>query len=207
LLVVVALLAIVFGALDVGSRVYIEHQLQQRVDTYQPGAVAKVSIHGFPWLATLAESGRVDRITASAGPVGQGSFVLDRVAVTVTGVRVRRSLLLRQRKLQIVSIDTGTATADMTQADLSRLVGMPVTLGAGTVQVTVSGVSVSGQVSIDGGNLRIDAPGLPVSVPIPAFPVLPCLEDVHAIPGHLVGTCTFHTIPPALKIALQKKLN
>jgi hypothetical protein len=203
LLVLVVLLLVILAGTDIATRIAMEHQLQQRIGTYAANADPKVTIHGFPWLPTLIGSGRVARITAHAGPVSQDGFVFDRVDITVTGVRIDRTLLLHQRQLEIVSIDTGTVTADMTQADLDRLLGVPVVLGNGSAQATVDGVSVSAQVSVSNGQLHLVAVGLPVSIPIPTIPILPCLAKVTIVPGHLIGSCTFHQIPPALKTALQ----
>jgi hypothetical protein len=203
LLVIVVLLLAILLAVDFGARIAMQHQLEQRIDSYVPSAQAKVTIHSFPFLFKLASNGRVDKITAHAVQVSQGPFVLDGADVTVTGVRIKRSVLLHQRQLEIVSIDTGTVSADMTQADFSSLVGVPVTLGAGTAKATVGGVSVTARISVSNGRLVLESSGLPVSVPIPTLPVLPCLAQVTIIPGHLVGSCTFHQIPAALKIALQ----
>ncbi len=203
LLVFVVLVLVVLAAVDIGSRIAMERQLEERIDGYVPNAGAQVTIHGFPWLPKLLARGKVDKITAHANQVSQGSFVLDGVEVTLTGVRIDRHLLLHQRQLDVVSIESGTVTADMSQADLDRLVGVPVTLGAGSAQVTVDGLSVTARVSVSNGQLRVDAAGLPVSVPIPALPFLPCLAQATIVPGHLVASCTFHQIPPALKTALQ----
>ncbi|MDQ6616203.1 MAG: DUF2993 domain-containing protein [Actinomycetota bacterium] len=199
----VVFLALVLGAADIASRIAIQRQLEQRVNSYVPSGAAKVTIHSFPFLPKVAANGRIDRITAHARQVSQGEFVLDQVDITMTGVRIHRSRLLRERKLEIVAIETGTVTTDMTQADLGRLVGVPVTLGAGSARVTVAGVSVTGRISISNGRLRLESAGLPVTVPIPTLPVLPCLAEVRIIPGHLVASCTFHQIPAALRLALQ----
>jgi hypothetical protein len=203
LLIIVVLLVLILGAADTASRIAMQHQLEQQINSYEPAAAAKVTIHSFPFLPKVAATGRVDKITAHAQHVSQGPFVLDRVDVTVTGVRINRHVLFNDQKLEIVSIDTGTVTADMTQADLANLLGVPVALGAGTAQVSEAGVSVTGHISISNGRLRLELAGHTVSVAIPTLPVLPCLADVRIIPGHLVGSCTFHEIPAALKTALQ----
>lgn len=203
LVVLVVLLAVLLSAIDIGTRIAMQHQLEQQIAVLEPAAGAKVTIHGFPFLVPLIAGGRIDKITAHARQVSQGPFVLDRVDVTVTGVRVNRSLFLHQRQLEIVAINAGTVTADMTQADFDRLVGYPVVLGNGTAQVTIAGVSVTAPVSIANGRLVVAAGRLPISVPVPTLPVLPCLANVVVIPGHLVGSCTFHQVPPALKNALQ----
>lgn len=204
LLILVVLLVLIAGAADTASRIAMQHQLEQRIDGYVPSAAAKVTIHSFPFLPKVAASGRVDKITAHARQVSQGPFVLDRVDVAVTGVRINRHLLINDQKLEIVSINTGTVTADMTQADLAHLLGVTVILGAGSAQVTEAGVTVAGHISISNGRIRLEAAGHPVSVAIPTLPILPCLAEVRIIPGHLVGSCTFHEIPAALKVALEQ---
>jgi hypothetical protein len=206
LVAVVVVLLIVLVGVDVGTRVAMEHQLAQRADSYAGAKDVSVTIHAFPWLPNLLAQGRVSKITAHANQLTQGNFVLSGVEITVTGVRVDRHLLLNKQQLDIVSIDSGTVTAGMTQANLDQLVGEPVTLGSGTAQVTVGGVTVNGTISVDNGVLRLSAEGIPVSVPIPSLPLLPCLSNVTILPGRLVGTCTFNQIPPALKAALQSAL-
>jgi len=203
LVVVVVVLLVVLAGVDVATRIAMEHQLEQRIDSYAPGTDADVAIHGFPWLPKLLADGEVDKISAHANQVSQGPFVVEGVEVTVTGVRIDRHLLLDHRELEIVSIDHGIVSADMTQAELDQLAGLPVVLGNGVAQVTVEGVTVTAHVSISDGDLHVEAEGLPVSVPIPTLPILPCLAQVTVVPGNLIGPCTFQQIPPALKTALQ----
>lgn len=203
LLVLLVVLVLVLVGVDIASRISAEHLLAKRVNTYLTDPTAKVTIHGFPFLPELLAHGRIAKITASATNVSQGAFVLDRVTVTVTGVRIDRSQAVDHQKLDILGIDTGTVAADMTQADFDRLVGAAVTLGDGTARVTVDGVSVTAQVAIVNGRLRLEDAGLPLSVPIPTLPALPCLEQVRIVPGHLIGSCTFHQIPAELQNALQ----
>jgi hypothetical protein len=203
LLVLVVLLLVIFGVADVFARIEAEHLLERRIDSYLPAPTAKVTIGGFPFLPRLVASGRIDKITATATNVGQGSFVFDQATVIVTGVRIDRSQLVQDQKLDIEAIGTGTVTADMTQANFDRLVGAPVILGNGSAQLTEDGVSVTAQVAIVDGQLRVESSDLPISVPIPTLPVLPCLAQVQIVSGQLVGSCTFHQIPPDLKNALQ----
>jgi hypothetical protein len=165
LLLVVVLLGLVLVGVDVASRIAMEHQLEQRINSYAPTASSQVSIHSFPFFLKLATQGRVDKITAHARQVSQGPFVLDAVDVTVTGVRINRQLFLHHRQLEIVAIDRGTVTADMTQADFSRLIGVSVTLGNGTAQVAAAGITVSGQVSISNGRLLLTSSGVPCPCP------------------------------------------
>jgi hypothetical protein len=198
LLGLVLVVALLLCAGDVVARLVAQRQLERRIDRQVAGANARVRISEFPFVAKLAAGGRIAKITAHLDHAATGDFVLDRVDLSVTAVRVNRNALLRDRRLQIESIDTGTVTAAMSQADFDRLAGVAVTFGDGVARVTTAGVTVTAHVSIVNNRLRIVAAGIPVSVPIPALPVLPCLADVRIVPGHLIATCTFPQVPPAL---------
>jgi hypothetical protein len=195
--VVLAVLLVAVVAVDLGSKVYLEHQLERRVDASQPGANAHFSIQGFPWLIPLLEDGRVNKVTVHEDRVSQNDFVLTNVVLTVTGVRVNRHQLLDNHQLQITAIDSGTLTAQMSQADLDQFLGVPITLGAGTASVTVAGIPVTAKVSVHNGQLEVDTGFIPITVPIPQLPSLPCLAQVTVVPGHLNGSCTFDRIPAA----------
>jgi hypothetical protein len=192
------ILALLLAGLDIGARIYAQHQLEQRLDSSVPGAQARVRISGFPFLGNLLVSGRVEKITADLAHASDGLFVLDQVHITVTGVTISRAQFVQHRIIQIDRIDTGTVMAEMSQENFDRLVGLPVVFGSGVARATVGGVAVTARVSIV--NNHLVASGLPLSVPIPALPVLPCTADVTIVPGYLVASCTFHQIPPALRI-------
>src|SRR5580704_5566774 len=113
LLALLLVLVLLLVGVDVAARIEAEHLLSQRVNTYLPEPTAKVSIAGFPFLPELLAHGRIAKITASATNVSQGALVLDRVKVTVTGVRIDRSQAVDHQKLDILGIDTGTVAADM----------------------------------------------------------------------------------------------
>lgn len=194
--VIVALLV----AADFGARIYVQDQLGQRIDASVAGADAQVKIGGFPFLFKLVTAGHVDRITAHLVHAADGAFVLDDIDITVTGVTINRSRFLQHRQLEIDHIDRGTVVAQMSQADLDQLVGVPVVLEQGTAQATVAGVTVTARVSVVNNRLEVHAAGLPVSVAIPALPVLPCQANIAIVPGRLIASCTFTQIPPALQI-------
>jgi hypothetical protein len=193
-LIVLALLIVA----DIGARLYSQHQLAQRIDDAQPGAHARVQISGFPFLGKLMASGRVDKITAHLDHAGQGQFVLDTVDITVVGARINRNNFVRNRRLEIDRITTGAVVATMSQADFDRLVGLPVVFDQGSAHAVVAGVTVTARVAIV--NNRLVASGLPVSIPVPSLPVLPCAATVTIVPGHLRASCIFQQVPPALRI-------
>ena len=86
----------------------------------------------------------------------------------------------------------------MSQETISKLVKVPVTLGDGTVKVTVAGIPLGGTVKVvNGKTLHVSAAGFALDVPLPDIPVLPCLGGVAIIPGYLVIACAFHQVPAA----------
>lgn len=198
LLVAVVVLLLLLVAVDIGARVYSQDQLAKTIDRDVAGAQATVAISGFPFIVHLAADGRVDKITAHLAQASDGAFILNRIVITVTDVRIDRRWFLDHHQLKLHSIGTGTVVADMTQANFDHLVAFPVVLGAGTAQATVAGITVTARASVADNHIELS--GLPVSIPIPALPVLPCKANVEIVPGNLVASCTFHGIPPALMI-------
>lgn len=184
---------------DVSSRVYAQNQLQSRVDANVPDANAKVHISGFPFLGKLVFSGKVDKITAHLEHATEGLFTFDGIDLSVSGVKLSRSQLFRDRRVRVQSISSGTVKATMSQAAFDRLIGgLPVVLGDGTLQLRMGGSTVTARVSIVNNQLRLQGPALPSVIPIPKLPVLPCAASVTVVPGRLIMACTFHEVPSAL---------
>jgi LmeA-like phospholipid-binding len=196
-LVVLLVAILVVG--DVTARVYAQNQLQDRINANVPNANAKAHISGFPFLGKLLFTGKVDKITAHIERATEGQFTFDGIDLTVNGVKLNRGQLIRNRRVKVQSISSGTVKADMSQEDFDRLVGgLPVVLGDGTVQLTAGGTTVTAQVTVVDNQLHFSGRGLPAVIPIPKLPVLPCAASITIIPGHLVVTCTFHEVPTAL---------
>jgi hypothetical protein len=158
-----------------------------------------VKISSFPFVGRLITSGTVRKIRAHVVNVISGRFTFDTVDVAVTGVRLDRTALFHDQRIQVLRIDSGTVTADMTEAAIDKaLGGLPVTLGNGSVQLTVRGISVVGTLSVVDNQLHLDVAGAPVNVAIPKLPLLPCAGSAVVTPGHLRVTCRLSGIPPAL---------
>jgi hypothetical protein len=193
LLVVVALLAV--G--DFAARRYAEDRIQHQIDSRQAGAVSSVTISSFPFVPRLLILGKVDKVTAHVRNVSVGSFALDRVDLTVTGVKLDRGQLVHG-KVVVTGIRTGTVSALLSEQEVDNVLHVPVSFGDGSVHLTVGGVTLSATISVVGNELRLGAVGHDVSVPIPELPVLPCVAGVSVQRGFLVLSCTFHQVPAAL---------
>ncbi|HSS10193.1 MAG TPA: hypothetical protein VLL25_09920 [Acidimicrobiales bacterium] len=195
-LIVLAVLLVVG---DVVALRYAQDQVRRRIDANVADAHATVHISGFPFLGKLAVAGTIGKITAHVDHASQGDVTFDAVDLTVTDVKLDRSQLFKDRRVQVQGIQSGTVKADMTQADFSRLLGgLPVTLGDGVVQVRVGQAMVDAHVTVAANQLHVTGAGLATTIPIPKLSVLPCVATVAAIPGHLVASCTFHEVPAAL---------
>jgi hypothetical protein len=199
IVVLLAILAAVLSVGDVEARVFAEHQFAHRIDANVPGAHATVKISSFPFVGRLITSGTVQKIRAHVVNVTSGVYTFDTVDVSVTGVRLDRTVLLHDQRIQVLGIQSGTVTADMTEAAIDKaLGGLPVQLNDGSVRLTVKGVSVVGTLSITGNQLHLDVAGAPITVAIPKLPLLPCASSAVVTTGHLQVTCILTGIPPAL---------
>jgi hypothetical protein len=193
------LVAVVLGLGDQGARLYAQRQIAKRIDTNVASAHAKVAISSFPFLGRLATSATVPKIRARVAKASSGRFTFDSIEVTLTGVRLNRSVLWKDRRVQLQRIDRGTVTADMTETAVRHALGdLPVTLGNGTAQLTIQGFAVTARVSISDNQLHLEATGAPLSVPIPKLPLLPCAAAATVTTGHLHLSCSIHDVPAAL---------
>jgi hypothetical protein len=202
-LAIVVVLAVVLGFGDVQARHYAERQLAHRIRTNVTASTVHVTISSFPFVGRLVVFGTVGQIRAQATNVSSGNYTFDSVVATVHRVKIDRSALLRDQQVQVTSIDRGTVTADMTNAEVDKAIastipGVSVNIGNGSVQATVAGVSVTAQVEVVAGELHVSAAGFQVSIPVPQLPLLPCVASATLVPGHLQLSCTIHEVPPAL---------
>jgi hypothetical protein len=194
---VAVVLVVLLAAGDVAARRYAETRVEQQINEREPGSASSVHISSFPFVARLALFGRVEKISAHVSHVNVGSFVLDKVDLTVTGVRLDRSQLVHHTAA-VKGIRTGTVRAVMSEQTVDQVLHLPVTFGDGSVQLSAGGVTLSATVTVVDNQLRLSAAGRDLSVPIPPLPVLPCVADAAVEPGRLVLSCSFHQVPAAL---------
>ncbi len=185
---------------DVGARSVAETQLRRRVElAVSPAGAATARITSFPFLARLVFSGRVAHIHVAAAGVTVEGLTFDRVALDLDGVTFDRDRLLSERKVVLQTVTQGTATAEMTQEQLSARLGVPITLAPGRAQVVVGGTTLTGGVSVSDNNLRVVAAGLTVPpLRVPTLALVPCVSDVQILAGRVRLTCTVHEIPAEL---------
>ena len=140
--------ALLVGA-DLAVRRTVEVQLENRIrdEVAQaqgaPPQRTRVRIASFPFLLRLAATGEVSEVTASVSDVEVSGLRIADIGVDLQDVHIDRRRLLGG-KVELEGIRLGQATAEVTQTALREaLGGLPVVLGAGTIGVTVGGVTAS----------------------------------------------------------------
>lgn len=197
LLIVLALLVVGLSIVDVVVRHRVQTIIADKIDQQVPGARSTVSISSYPFLGHLAVSGGVPAVTAHVTGVQAGDLALQLVTVVANDVTVDRNQLLHGT-LTLRSIRSISVTATITQATLDAQLGVPVTLGDGTVGLY--GMEVPANLTVSGQRLELHVPPLPsVHLDIPTASLLPCLGGAHVSPGVLTVTCTTTQIPSVLQ--------
>ncbi|MDP1806936.1 MAG: LmeA family phospholipid-binding protein [Acidimicrobiales bacterium] len=195
-----ALLAGLLVAADVGARSVAESQIRDRVVIAAgPAGETAARITSFPFLLRLFTAGDVSRIRVSAADVTVEGLTLARVALDLHGVTLDRDRLLSEQKVVLTALDRGTATAELTAAQLSERLGVAVTLESGRARVRIAGQTVTATASISDNRLRLTVAGVNVpTLRIPRLPLLPCVADAEILPGRIRMTCSVDQIPAEL---------
>lgn len=195
-----AFIAGLLVAADVGARSVAESQIRDRVVIAAgPAGETSARIDSFPFLGRLLTGGDVSRIRVSAADVTVEDLTLARVALDLHGVTLDRDRLLSEQKVVLTALDRGTATAELTAAQLSERLGVAVTLESGRARVRVAGQTVTATASISDNRLRLTVAGVDVpTLRIPRLPLLPCVADAEILPGRIRMTCSVDRIPAEL---------
>ncbi|HVL05126.1 MAG TPA: DUF2993 domain-containing protein [Acidimicrobiales bacterium] len=195
-----AFVAGVLVAADVGARAVAESQIRDRVVIAAgPAGETSARIDSFPFLARLLTAGDVSRIRVAASEVAVEELTLARVALDLHGVTLDRERLFSEQKVVLNDLDRGTATAEVTAEQLSERLGFPVTLESGRARVRVAGQTITATASVDDNRLRLSVSGFNVpALRIPRIPLLPCVADAEILPGRIRMTCTVDRVPAEL---------
>jgi hypothetical protein len=199
LVVVVVVLAVIVAGLSVADvivRRHVQTAIAHRIEARDPGASATVHIGSFPFVGRLLVEGMVPDLKANITGVSAGGLQLASVVVEAHGIHVGTSKLF-QRQVVLQRISSGRVTAVITQGELDRFVGLPVTFGNGTVGI--DGVQLPASVSVVDSRVRIALPaGQAVSFALPHLAVLPCVDSATIAGGSVRLTCALSSLPPAL---------
>lgn len=192
---------------DLGARAWAQSQITSRARAEVPSGVHVDShIRAFPFLIPLFSSGHVAEVDGHFENVTAGPLVLSAVNIELHGVRVDRDKLVNERKVRLVDIRDGTVSADITAAELSRVLHVPITITTAQVKATVGGVTVASNVRVRANSLDFGIPGVP-RIAIPQTHLLPCATDLTLLAGRVRVSCTIHNVPPGLVGAANDSLN
>lgn len=197
------MLAVVVGLLaaaDIALRTVAESQLRDRVvAAVGPAGETTARIESFPFVPRLLAAGEVARIRLAATEVTVEGLTMARVALDLHGVALDRDRLLSEQELVLASLDRGTATVEVTQAELSQRLGVDVTLESGRARVEVAGQTVTATASVSDNTLRLAVSGLSVpALRIPRLPLVPCVADAEILPGRIRLSCSVDQVPAEL---------
>jgi hypothetical protein len=205
LLRLLVLVAVVLAALAVAAELVVPPVVEDRIEAQVRAEVDGVGsvaadLAPPPVVARLGLLGQVGRLTVDLGDVRRSGLTLHRVGIRLDGVRLERQALW-QRRVELRSIDAGSLTAELVEADLAAATGLPVRLAEGRAAVTVGGQEVVADVAVDDGALVL---GRVRRLALPVDDLLPCPLDGRVVDGRLELTCRLDDVPPALVAALQR---
>ena len=195
-----AIIAVVLVVGDLVAKAYAAGQLRDRAQRAVHGATsASASISSFPFTGRLLVAGQVQNVHVRVGPVAAGRVTFSSVSVALHDVHVDRDRLINDRQVRLTGLGSGTVTAELTDAEVSRLAGTRVTFGPGRVTVSAAGVDVAATVQVSNGSLSFGGLRLPIKFRVPHAPLFPCDATSAVVKQGAVDlSCTVHQVPPEL---------
>jgi hypothetical protein len=201
LLIALAILVVILVIGDFVAKGYAETQLRDRAQRAVHGATSATgSISSFPFVGRLLVSGSVPEVKVGVAPVVAGRVTFSSINVDLHDVHVDRDLLINNRKVRLTSIGSGKVTADLTENEISRLAGVPISFAPGKASVRAGGLDVGASLSAANGTITIGgAEGVPIRIRVPRAPLFPCdASNAQVEQGKVVVSCTINRVPPEL---------
>lgn len=185
---------------DVWARVWAEGQTEKLAEAQlEQVAGVDVTYRGFPFVGRLVVLGRIDAMEVRFDEAVEQGLTLSQAGFELTGIAIDRMAFLQEREVDLADIDTGSVFAEITQEEVSRVLGATVEFQPGLAVVTVAGQTAQASVTIRDNHLvLVLVTGTELAVPIPASAVLPCAAKGTVLQGRVRVTCTVDTIPSVL---------
>ena len=183
------------GVGDVAARQWAEGQIETRANAELPDQTSTVAhVRGFPFLLPLFLSGKVSEADGHFENVPAAPLTLSVVDIELHGVKVDRHELLNNRRVQLVSIDSGTVSIEISAAVLAKAIGVPVSIANGALRAASS----IAKLRVENNALIVDIAGVTRRVPIPKTRLVPCASNVTILAGRVRLSCTIDHVPPAM---------
>lgn len=203
--VLVGLLVLAVGvtlAIDGWARGRAEREIERQVSAQLDGVAVDAHITGFPVVLRLLMTSRVDQLDVHATGVVEGPLRLAAVDVGVSGLRLDRSSLFGGAVV-VRGVDRVTIRVELSDADISALIGIPVRFGAAGVTATVLGRVTTAFVTLDDRHLEITGPDFdPIALDLPTERYLPCRPSLAIVTGRAELACTITELPGAVLDAI-----
>lgn len=209
--IALVILLAVLGGVDIGAKAIAEDQIEVRAQDEAPrGAEVSVSIESFPFLGRLGLLGSIDRASIELRNVPAPGLDFARVHLDLRGVEFDRGRLVSAQEAEILGIDRGFVTIEVTQEELSEKLSVPVTIAGGEVRVSVAGRTARVDATVVDGVLELRAAAVPAGVlrvAIPKTNYAPCVGRATLLAGRVRFTCAIDEVPPALLGAANRAAN
>ena len=141
----------------------------------------------------------MQKVHVRVGPVVAGRVTFESIAVDLHDVHVDRNRLIREQKVQLTGLGSGTVTAELTDVEISRLAGTRVSFRPGQASVEVAGSAVGATVQVTNGTMSFGGVRLPLQFRVPRAPLFPCdATSAKVVQGAVELSCTVHNVPAEL---------
>lgn len=208
-LVILASIAALGIGGDMAAKAYAEGELASRAQA-EGAASASADIESFPFVGKLLLAGKAGDITLSMKDVASERVTYSTVVIALVNVKLDKGKMM-SRKVEITDIEKGTITVGFSAVELTKRLGLPVSIDGDKVTVSVGGGALAATPSVTAeGSIRFTAsagvPGMPsLNIPVPRGRIVSCpIARVEVDDGELRASCDITEIPPALVQAASR---
>ena len=204
LIVAVVIVVVVGMVADVIALGVASKNLRQQISKNVPHSGAtRGRVRSFPFISRFVVFGTIAEVEASVDGVDAGPVHFENITAKLHKIKIDRGALLR-RKARLEDIGSGSVSAEISDAEVSRLIGQTIRFTPGKATLSVHGFNVSANVRMNNGVLTFQVFGLPIPISlsnlnIPRAPLLPCAPDKADVKqGRLRVSCSIADIPKEL---------
>lgn len=205
-LTLVFIVAAVLVGVDIGARIYTEHQIASRAKASTGAESSNAGIHSFPFLYDLLAESESKKISVHLTRVPIGPLTIDKVDVTARGVHIDVGYLFSHHKVRLTSIASADARLTFAAPDITSVTGVQISITGNTIAASVGGASVPVTVTIAGGHMLIlrVAGQKAFSFDVDRSPIIPpCALRSSVAASALVLECQVSPVPPSVVAAIS----
>lgn len=201
--IALVVLVVILAALDIGARIWTQHELASETKKEVPGvASVGAGISSFPFIGHLAFSGTVPHAHLTLHDLPAERLNVDQLRVAVDDFTIDRGKLL-DGKVIVTHVSKVDVSAVLTDADLTQASGVAIHISPGQATAQFGGQDVTVQASVSGSQLILSATGVgSVSVTLPSSKYLPCTPQAQLGDGEATLRCTSDHLPDAVVQAI-----